>query len=248
MEKEKECFCIQRMRKLIRGSRGKNSVGVCLNHLEKHLHSADISRPERTEENDSWQTVENIKKKISEAIQEHNSKSRRALRKDASVLAEFIFTYSPEAEEKIDPNEFEERIFKYLEKEFPSAKVLRVDYHADESCEHWHILILPTTERGTLSAKEVFGGPEAFRKHQDHFAECVADLGLRRGIAKEVRKQKGEKTHHEPLWRWKAKQVEQKEKELQELNEAICKKKEQLEKDRAKEVEEILSDIFDEER
>lgn len=81
-----------------------------------------------------------------------------------------------------------------------------------------------------------------------HFAECVADLGLRRGIAKEVRKQKGEKTHHEPLWRWKAKQVEQKEKELQELNEAICKKKEQLEKDRAKEVEEILSDIFDEER
>lgn len=223
-----EVFCIMRARKLQRGSRGKNSLGACLRHLDRHQEASDISNPDRSDENETISRAD-VKATIEEAIKQHNERSKRKLRKDASVCSEFIFTYSPAAEENIDDDEYEERIFQFIKKEFPTAKVLRMDYHADESTAHWHILIMPTTADGRLSAREVFGGPADFQRHQTAFAECVADLGLERGIPKLKRQQANDRgAYNEPLWRYKSKQVKQAKRELRNVRKKINEAREEL--------------------
>ena len=215
---QEKAFAIFRARKLTKGSRGKNSVGVCLKHLENHLQSADISHPERMDENDTYKFVDDEKKAIEEAIVQHNQISKRAIRKDASVASEFIFTYSPEMESVIDDNEFEERMFAFIQSEFPYAQLLRMDYHATESTPHWHILILNTTEQGKISSKDVLGGPTDFRSHQDSFANYVADLGLQRGIPKEVRKKNKDKgAYNKPLWKYKSELIDNADRQISKM-------------------------------
>lgn len=228
----------------MRGSRGKNSIGVCLKHLENHLQSADISQPHRIDENDTYKFVDDEKKAIEEAIVKHNQISNRTIRKDASVASEFIFTYSPEAENMIDDNEFEERIFSFIESEFPFAQLLRMDYHATESTPHWHILILNLTEYDTISSKEVLGGPKDFRKHQDHFAESVADLGLQRGISKEIRKKNKDKGgYNKPLWKYKAELIDNANNEISKLTTHI-KSLEQTISEKMNDLSKIADDVL----
>ena len=241
---QEKAFAIFRARKLMRGSRGKNSIGVCLKHLDNHLQSADISQLERIDENDTFQFVADEKKAIERAIEEHNQISKRAIRKDASVASEFIFTYSPEMEEMIDDNEFEDRIFAFIKSEFPYAKLLRMDYHTTESTPHWHILILNTTEHGTISSKAVLGGPKDFRIHQDHFAEYVADLGLQRGVPKEIRKQNNDKgAYNKPLWKYKSELIDNANKEISKLTTHI-KALEQSISEKMNDLSKIADDVL----
>lgn len=198
-------YAIYRTRKLFRG-RGKNGLGVCIRHLDRHQQSADITHPEDSEYNDIEKYYEGkVENTIKKVLAKHEEVTGKALRSDSSVAVEMIFTYSPEAE--IDDNEFDERVKQFIKSEFPHMQVLRIDYHADETTPHWHVVGIPTTKDGRICAKEVLGGPAEFRKHQTNFAKMVADLGLQRGIPKAVRQQRGENVRHTSLRAWKGAMV-----------------------------------------
>lgn len=238
-------YAIFRARKLFRG-RGKNAFAVCVRHLDRHKQSADISHPEYSEYNDT-ELYYNGKaiNQIDQAIARHKEITGKNLRADASVAVEMIFTYSKDA--PIDDDLFDERVRQFVAKNFPSMQLLRIDYHADETTSHWHIVGIPTTPDGRISAKEVLGGPATFRQHQTNFAMMVQDLGLQRGVSKAKRKQRGENTRNVPLRVWKGQMVaENKElKEKIDYLESADYRNHLLAENVSKKAQKVIEEVFD---
>lgn len=238
-------YAVYRVRKLFRG-KGKNSAGVCVRHLDRHEQSADISHPEYSEYNETekhyngkvWDT-------INKALERHRETTGKELRADASVAVEMVFSYSPEAD--IDDNDFDERVKQFIASEFPSMQILRIDYHADETTSHWHMVGIPTTKDGRISAKEVLGGPAEFRQHQTNFAQMVADLGLERGVPKAIRRQRGEKVKNTPLRSWKGQMVAENKKLKDKIDylESADYRNHLLQENVSKKAQKVIEEVFD---
>lgn len=190
---DKKCFAIFRVQKLFRGG-GKNSVFSSIRHLENHdKGAAELAHPELSKHNKTMQSdsfMKNPTKVISKLVNRHNKNSVRKLRKDASICAEMIFSYSPSAKTLDFIEEYEKRILLFLKKEFPNFKTVRLDRHCDEESVHWHVvgICFADETHQTLSSAKCLGGRSDFREHQTAFAEMVADLGVSRGIPKEITK------------------------------------------------------------
>lgn len=219
-------YCIFRAAKLQRGH-GRHSVGKAIRHLEKHIDCADISRPERSHLNRSQVFYKNLSEEIKGAIELHNFNSSRSLRSDAAVAFEMIFTFSPEMEEKVNSHDFYEKIKQFCHEEFRGAKPLRVDFHADETVSHFHVVLLATTPELKISAREHLGNKAHLSQLQDRFAELCKPLGLQRG--KRYHGQK-KKPSHVALKTYKAKQIEDikfleqmKKKATAELQQELCR-------------------------
>ena len=54
--------------------------------------------------------------------------------------------------------------------------------HLDEATPHIHAVVVPLTDDGRLSAREVFNGRKAHRELQTSYAAAIAHLGIERGI------------------------------------------------------------------
>ena len=135
-------------------------------------------------------------------------KSSKALRKDANVCLEFIFSASADYFYKdLDKEKFDQltmksnkkelnKVFSTLDKEkladFEKAvlqfieqdqlfksNVVNLVLHLDEKTPHYHLLITPIIDH-RLTAKEFFT-PTNARAWQDRFGELTAHLGLERG-------------------------------------------------------------------
>lgn len=203
-------YAIFRVQKLMRGQ-GKHSVYASLRHLQNHDKTADISHPEKTAYNRTYLAkgfdIDHPAKMINKAVSRHNKNSIRALRKDAAVAVEMIFSYSPKAKNLQWIEEYEKKIQDFLKTEFPTFQVIRLDRHCDENSVHWHVVGVPfAKDRKRISAKEVLGGPAEMVRHQDRFAEAVAGLGLKRGISK-----KKTKKRHTTKTEWQRQQEIEKE-------------------------------------
>lgn len=88
--------------------------------------------------------------------------------------------------------------------------------HYDETTPHLHIISVPLTQDGRLSARDVIGNKAKMSKTQDSFFEQVGkNYGLERGIHMDGQ----EKRQH----------ISAQEHELREIKQAIAKGKEELE-------------------
>lgn len=218
-------YAIFRVAKLQRGY-GKQSIGRAIRHLDKHLESADISRPERVDFDKSKIFYDDYRTEIKKAIDEHNAVSRKSLRRDASVALEFVFTFSPEMESKINTNDFYKCIRQFFSEEFATCKVLRIDFHASESVNHFHVLALPTCKDNKLSSRQFLGDRTRMSQLQDRFAELCAGIGLKRGLKRSGK----DKPHHLTLRQYKAKQMDEirrlhniKKRVQTELQQELCR-------------------------
>lgn len=112
---------------------------------------------------------------------EHN------VRSNAVLGYEVLMTYSRDA--KIDVEAWKKQSMDWLHKTFDVASdgrsnVLNAEFHADEVGNvHIHAIVVPIDERGRLNAKRFTDGSRAMSDLQTTYAESVADLGLRRGVA-----------------------------------------------------------------
>lgn len=80
----------------------------------------------------------------------------------------------------------------FLEKEYGKENMLYATVHMDESTPHMHYGVVPLTEDGRLSAKEVVGNKKALTDLQDRYNQFMNDRGynLERGQSKQVTEQK----------------------------------------------------------
>src|SRR5690606_38021243 len=54
--------------------------------------------------------------------------------------------------------------------------------HRDERTPHLHVVTVPLTKDGRLSAKEVMGNRKDMQERQDRYADAMKVFGLNRGI------------------------------------------------------------------
>lgn len=127
------------------------------------------------------------KKEIDKVISE-NVKSEKKIRKDAVRLSEFLITSDSAFFNNLSPDE-QKRYFEtakdFIADRYGEQNVIYATVHNDESTPHMHVGLVPVTEDGRLSAKDVFGNRMQFVKLQDAFNAHVKAHGfdLERGLS-----------------------------------------------------------------
>jgi hypothetical protein len=86
----------------------------------------------------------------------------------------------------------------FLKREFGEQNILRAECHLDESTPHIHAVVVPLTEKGKLSYRQLYGGKRTeLSELQDRAWSAVADLGIERGL-------KGSQAQHREVQDWYA--------------------------------------------
>ena len=135
-----------------------------------------------------------------------------------SVLAlDTIYTASHEffqGKANAENDKFFQDCLKFHESRF--GHIISAVVHYDETTPHLHVISVPLTKDGRLSARDVIGNKAKMSKTQDQFFEQVGrSYGLARGIHMDGQ----EKKQH----------ISAQEHELREIKQEIARKKEHLE-------------------
>ena len=202
-------FCIMRTEKRKRTDLGgiqKENTRTATEYNNKVSPGMDIFNV-TLKESDNW--LQDIDNEI---------KAAGAKTRSNSVLAlDTLYTASPEFFQG-KTNEQNDNFFKdclqFHENHF--GHIISAVIHYDETTPHLHIISVPLTEDGRLSARDVIGNKTKMSKTQDQFFEQVGrSYGLERGIHMDGQ----EKKEH----------ISAQEHELREIRQAIAKGQEQLE-------------------
>jgi len=132
---------------------------------------------------------EMIKQRIKEG---HNGK--RKIRKDAVTSCRFILSGSHE--EMGNGNWSDMKIkqwaldnYNYFAEWFGEKNIIRATVHMDERTPHMHLITVPLTSDGRLSAKDYIGGKQKLKEFQTDYAEKIGKkYNLERGVQDSNRK------------------------------------------------------------
>jgi hypothetical protein len=192
-------YAIMRFKK-----RKAGGIASCDKHNERkkseYKSNPDID-PTRSHEN--AHIIDCGGKTYKRAIDERIASVGAKARKDSVLLVETLITASPELMEGMDAGE-QRRYFEYAT-EFIAERVGRDNIisaviHNDERTPHMHLVFVPLTKDGRLSAKEVLGNRSKLCKWQDdfhaHMVKRYPDLERGKSAADTHRQ-------HIPLWIFK---------------------------------------------
>lgn len=174
--------------------KGKGSGATFGNHIdrvkgkEKSYRNAD---PKKIDWNLNIPIYKNrhklsLETAIQERIKEGYTKKRK-IRKDAVRYLKHVFTGSHKDMKRIFKNKkarekwIKENI-NFAEQEFGKENIVRVSLHLDERTPHLHVVSVPITEKGGISAKQLMGGSKEMELRQDRYAEKMKAFNLERGI------------------------------------------------------------------
>lgn len=152
---------------------------------------------DKTNENIYLRKSDNYWEDIKKALQEHGIEKWR---KDAVVMNDAIFTFSPEAMNQLSEEErmqYFEDCANWYQKNF--GTVINAVVHKDETTWHMHIDSVPLVQKedGTwkLSAKDQYGNKNHMAKLQTDLYEQVSTwYGLERGESRTGEEQRKHKT------------------------------------------------------
>lgn len=202
-------FCIMRTEKRKRTDLGgiqKENTRTATEYNNKVSPGMDIFNVTLKESSNWLQDIDN-------EIKAAGAKTRRN-----SVLAlDTLYTASPEFFQG-KTNEQNDNFFKdclqFHENHF--GHIISAVIHYDETTPHLHIISVPLTEDGRLSARDVIGNKAKMSKTQDAFFEQVGrGYGLERGIRIDGQ----EKKEH----------ISAQEHELRKIKQQIAREQEKLE-------------------
>lgn len=182
-------------------SRGGNSLGKALGHLDKHKESADISKSELSYLNRSF--IENkptykdcvalaksFREKHNAAIDKYNAthqngKTKRHMRSNAKQFFEGVLTYSPEF--AIDIDAWARASYDFIKQEYGGrgCEILRCELHADENSIHMHFVALCwDKDKQNATYRNIAGGKAELSQLQDRYGEAMSCFGLERGFSR----------------------------------------------------------------
>lgn len=192
-----------------KGSGGGGKLGAHIDRDQSQAQTFKSADSERTHLNMDLLKNEFSKMKLQEAIGkkiEQGYKGKKAIRKDAVKFLPMVMTASHKEmkeifSDKIKADEWLRANYHFACKEFGAENIVRATLHLDEKTPHLHIVVVPLTKDGRLSAKEVFGDIKALSARQDRYAEDMKPFGLERGV-------KGSKSVHTSEGWYIAKQKE----------------------------------------
>lgn len=124
---------------------------------------------------------EGINKRISEGYQ-----GKRKIRTDAVRFLKTVLSGSPDQMKKIqnsgDLTNWINANIEFMKSEYGSKNILKCVVHLDEKTPHLHVVHVPLTSDGRLSAKEIMGNKIHLQKRQDRYAAAMSYFGLERGV------------------------------------------------------------------
>lgn len=202
-------FCIMRTEKRKRTDIGgiqRENTRTATEYNNKVAPGMDIFNVTLKESNDWLQD-------INREIQAAGAKAR-----SNSVLAlDTIYTASPDffqGKTNAENDKFFQDCLKFHNEHF--GHIISAVIHYDETTPHLHVVSVPLTKDGRLSARDVIGNKSKMSKTQDSFFEQVGrGYGLERGMQIDGQ----EKKQH----------ISAQEHELREIKQEIAREKEHLE-------------------
>lgn len=202
-------FCIMRTEKRKRTDLGgiqRENTRTATEYNNKVAPGMDIFNV-TLKESSNW--LQDINKEIQAA----GAKTRAN-----SVLAlDTLYTASPEffqGKTNEENDKFFRDCLRFHESHF--GHIISAVVHYDETTPHLHVISVPLTQDGRLSARDVIGNKAKMSKTQDSFFEQVGrNYGLERGIHMDGQ----EKKQH----------ISAQEHELREIKQEIAREKEHLE-------------------
>lgn len=161
-----------------------------------------------------------VLKESNDWLQDINKEIKAAgarTRSNSVVALDTLYTASPkffQGKTNEENDTFFRDCLKFHERHF--GHIISAVIHYDETTPHLHIISVPLTQDGRLSARDVIGNKAKMSKTQDSFFEQVGKgYGLERGVQMDGQEKK---TH-----------ISAQEHELREIKQAIAKGKEELE-------------------
>jgi len=130
-----------------------------------------------------------IKSRIAEGY-----KGKKAIRKDAVTSQRYILSGSHEQMIRIAENprnikKWADDNYNFFAKKYGKENIIRATVHLDEKTPHMHLITVPLTPDGRLSAKEFTGSAKKLKELQSDYAEVIGKpWGLTRGLENSPRK------------------------------------------------------------
>lgn len=152
------------------------SGNIDLNRINQNFELAEVSG-----------TIDEMAKKI---ITE-NYKGKRAIRNDAVTTQRYILGGSHEemkALSRLDLMNWAKDSYKFFADKYGEQNIVRATVHCDEKTPHMHMIVVPLTSDGRLSAKDFTGDSKKLKQMQTDYAKVVAKYGLDRGVEGSNRK------------------------------------------------------------
>jgi hypothetical protein len=178
---------------VLHSEKGKSGSGGIGNHIDRKKgmeHTFPHADDKLIDENVLGKVYKDRQKiSMPEAINERikeGYKGKKAIRKDAVKFTTHVLSGSHEDmkaifKDKEKAKEWVDANYAFASKEFGEKNIVRFNLHLDEKTPHIHVVTVPLTEDGRLSAREMFGNKTDMQKRQDRYGEEMKPFGLQRG-------------------------------------------------------------------
>ncbi|RIO63548.1 plasmid recombination protein [Staphylococcus haemolyticus] len=190
----------------------KNKSGTNTTGIQKHVQRENINYEnediDHSKTHLNYDLVNDRKQNFNDLIDEkieRNYTGKRKIRKDAVKHIDGMITSDNKFfsnQTPADIKRFFEHAKEFLEQEYGKDNLLYATVHMDEKTPHMHFGIVPITQDGRLSAKDVVGNKRALTQFQDRFNQYINEQGynLERGQSRQLTNKK-----HEQVSRYKQK-------------------------------------------
>ncbi|MEJ7220833.1 MobV family relaxase [Staphylococcus gallinarum] len=186
---------------------GTNTTGI-QKHVQRENNNYENEDIDHSKTHLNYDLVNDNKQNFNNLIDEkieQNYTGKRKIRTDAVKHIDGLITSDNEFFNNQTPEDtkrFFEHAKEFLEQEYGKDNLLYATVHMDEKTPHMHYGVVPITDDGRLSAKEVVGNKKALTEFQDRFNEHVKQRGydLERGQSRQVTNAK-----HEQMSQYKQK-------------------------------------------
>ncbi|MBJ6281252.1 MobV family relaxase [Staphylococcus aureus] len=186
---------------------GTNTTGI-QKHVQRENNNYENEDIDHSKTHLNYDLVNDNKQNFNNLIEEkieQNYTAKRKIRTDAVKHIDGLITSDNEFFNNQTPEDtkrFFEHAKEFLEQEYGKDNLLYATVHMDEKTPHMHYGVVPITDDGRLSAKEVVGNKKALTEFQDRFNEHVKQRGydLERGQSRQVTNAK-----HEQMSQYKQK-------------------------------------------
>lgn len=173
-----------------KGSGKGGKLGAHIDRDESQKQTFKSADPERKHLNSDLLKNEFSKMKLEDAIKkkiDEGYRGKKAIRKDAVKFIPMVMTGSHKEMKEIfsdkkKANAWIQANYAFACKEFGKENIVRCTLHLDEKTPHLHIVVVPLTKDGRLSAKEIFGNRIDLSARQTRYADAMSDFGLKRGV------------------------------------------------------------------
>ncbi len=182
-------FAVYHMEK---GKGGSGGIGRHIDRLESKYGYSTYKHadPSLREQNREFILNEHGDKPLSKAIEDRIKEGytqTKEIRKDAVKFQTHVLTGSHEEMKAIfsdeeTANHWIKANIDWMCRKYGKENIVRFTLHMDEKTPHIHVITVPITPDGRLSAKSYADGKKALRELQTDYAQHMEKFGLQRGL------------------------------------------------------------------